>query len=136
MSNQRIINTFFIVIIGVTLGFHFFFDLKFKTQIVRTGDFRLPAAEKPFYGILHVPGTSPPPRRPEEVQHLRFWQTLNMFDPDQRPRMLGALGSDFAQVYYAAKALHHGESQYAPRSREFRDPFDRKPNYPPFTNRL
>jgi len=134
VDNQRIINVFFIVVISAVLGFHFFFDLKFKAEMIRTGDYRLPEAEKPFYGIMHVPGTSPPTTYEERVQPI--WLTLNMFDPDKRPKMLGALGADFAQVYYSAKALGHGESQYTPKSPEFQDPFGRKPNYPPFTNRL
>jgi hypothetical protein len=136
VANQRIINIFFIVVIGSTLGFHFFFDLRFKTELVRTGDYRLPAAEKPFYGIMHVPGTSPPVPRDKGIQVQPIWLTLNMFDPDRRPQMLGALGADFAQVYYSARALRHGESQYSPTTPEFKDPFGRKPNYPPFTNRL
>ena len=71
MDNRRIINTFLIGLISITLGFHFLFDLGFKTEMVRTGDYRLPAAEKPFYGIMQVPGTSPPPRQvKEEVQPI------------------------------------------------------------------
>lgn len=138
MNNRRIINIFFLMIIGATLGFHFFYDLKFKADMVRTGDYRLPAAEKPFYGILPVPGTSPPlpPPSQEDPRIQSFWLKLRMLDPDQRPRMLGALGSDFAQVYYSAKALRHGESQYNPKTPEYQDRFGRKPNYPPFTNRL
>ena len=139
MDNKRIINIFFIVIIGITLGFHFFFDLRFKTDMVLTGDYRLPPSQKPFYGIMHVPRTSWPSTQKapdEEPQVLQFWQTLNVYDPDRRPEMLGALGADFSQVYYAAKALRHGESQYNPKNPEFRDPFGRKPNYPPFTNRI
>jgi MFS family permease len=136
VEDRRLINTFFIVVIGITLGFHFFFDLRFKTDLVRTGDDRLPAAEKPFYGIMHVPGTSPPATRDEGVQIPPIWIRLNMFDPDRRPAMQGALGADFSQVYYSAKALHHGESEYAPKSPEFQDRFGRKPNYPPYTNRL
>lgn len=138
MDNRRIINTFFIGLISITLGFHFLFDLGFKTEMVRTGDYRLPAVEKPFYGILHVPGTSPPVTqdRNEKEQVLRFWQRLKMYEPDRWPRMLGALGSDFYQVYNSARALRHGESQYNPTSPEFQDHFNRKPNYPPFTNRI
>jgi hypothetical protein len=135
-DNRRIINTFFIVVLATTLGFYFFLDLRFKTELVQTGDYRLPAAEKPFYGILHVPGTSPPVTQAKDRQVQPLWLTLNMYDPDRRPRMLGALGADFAQVYYSATALRHGESQYAPSNSEFKDPFGRKPNYPPYTNRL
>ena len=138
MDNRRIINTFFIVVISSILGFHFFYDLRFKTEMVQTGDYRLPAAEKPFYGIMHVPGTSPKTQQndTEEIQILNFWQSLKMYDPDKRPQMLGALGADFSQVYFSGMALRHNDSQYSPRNPEFRDPFGRKPNYPPFTNRL
>ena len=138
MNNRRIIDIFFLAVIGTTLGFHFFFDLKFKTEMVRTGDYRLPVAEKPFYGIMPVPNTSPPlpPPRREKPQIQDFWQKLKMLDSNLLPRMHGALGADFAQVYFSANALRHGESQYTPQSPAYKDPFGRKPNYPPFTNRL
>lgn len=138
MENRRIINAFFIAVIGITLGFHFFYDLRFKTDMVSTGDYRLPPAQKPFYGIMHVPGTSSPGTQApdEDLQILNFWRTLNVYDPDRQPARLGALGADFSQVYYAARALRHGESQYNPQNSAYRDPFGRKPNYPPFTNRV
>lgn len=137
MDNRRIINTFFIVVISLILGFHFFFDLRFKTEMIRTGDFRLPVAEKPFYGIMHVPGTSPqvtPLVGKEQV--LNFWKRLKMYEPDRWSRLLGALGVDFYQVYNSAKALRYGESEYNPKTMALKDPFGRKPNYPPFTNRI
>ncbi len=52
------------------------------------------------------------------------------------PRAKGALGADFYQVYLSARAGSAGESMYEPRSPEFRDPWGRRPNYPPFTNWL
>jgi hypothetical protein len=52
------------------------------------------------------------------------------------PGTNGALGADFAQVYSSARAALAGESMYEPRDQEYRDPFGRRPNYPPFTNWL
>jgi hypothetical protein len=52
------------------------------------------------------------------------------------PGTNGALGADFAQVYSSARAARAGDSMYEPRDQEYRDPFGRRPNYPPFTNWL
>lgn len=47
-----------------------------------------------------------------------------------------SLGVDFSQVYLAASALRSHDDPYAPEHAEFRDRFDRRPNYPPLTNHL
>jgi Glycosyltransferase family 87 len=78
--------------------------------VIRTGKNTASVSPAPVYGFLPVPGTA--------------------------PGGPGALGADFSQVYFSAKAIASGDSAYAPANPAYRDRLGRLPNYPPLTNHI
>ncbi len=78
--------------------------------VIRTGKNTAAVSPAPVYGFLHVPGTA--------------------------AGSTGALGADFSQVYFGARAVANGDSAYAPADPEYRDRLGRLPNYPPLTNHI
>ncbi len=111
MTSTKILNIFFLTVCLSVISSFFLGDMIWRKDLIKTGVLAFPYPP-PYYGLMHVPGTSP--------------------ISDSR----GALGADFSQVYFSAMAIRHGQSPYTPLASEFKDRFDRRPNYPPLTNWL
>lgn len=110
-DKKRLFNIFLFCSALAVLGCLFFTDMQYKIKLLSNGQ-AAPTSQTPYYGFLPVPGTA-----------------ANGHD-------YGALGADFAQVYFSSLALQHGQNEYNPQNPAYRDPLGRRPNYPPFTNRL
>ncbi len=139
--NDKIGYFFLLSLIITILAVHFAFDLKFKTELIQTGNYDQPVYQKPFYGYMGVPGTahesdtsqtSSSEGFPNKAKILSFFKVT----PTKHSGTEKSLGADFSQVYYSAMALRHGDSQYNPKNRVYADPFERRSNYPPLTNWL
>ncbi len=110
-QQTKLINIFLFISCCAVLAGIFLNDLNIKITLLTTGQTRQYPNQQPYYGILPVPGTA-------------------------SPESYGALGADFAQVYFSALAIRHHDNEYTPRNPAYADPLGRRPNYPPLTNRL
>ncbi len=110
-DKKRLFNVFLFCSALAVLGCLFFNDMQYKIKLLSNGQ-AVPISQMPYYGFLPVPGTA------------------------ANGQGYGALGADFAQVYFSSLALQHGQNEYNPRNPAYRDPLGRRPNYPPFANRL
>ena len=110
-DKKRLLNVFLFCSALAVLSCLFFNDMQYKIKLLSNGQ-AAQTRQMPYYGFLPVPGTA------------------------ANGQGYGALGADFAQVYFSSLALQHGQNEYNPQNPAYRDPLGRRPNYPPFTNRL
>ncbi|VAW39501.1 hypothetical protein MNBD_DELTA03-240 [hydrothermal vent metagenome] len=110
-DKKRLFNIFLFCSALAVLSCLFFNDMQYKIKLLSNGQ-AAQTRQMPYYGFLPVPGTA------------------------ANGQGYGALGADFAQVYFSSLALQHGQNEYNPQNPAYRDPLGRRPNYPPFTNRL
>jgi hypothetical protein len=137
--DNKIINYFLLSIIFVVLTVHFAFDLRFKTELIQTGNNDQPVYQKPFYGYMVVPETTHQTTSKFITSGNKvadnMWNQLGIISYGGS-RINNALGGDFSQVYFSAMALRNGDSQYNPKNIKYEIYLKRKATYPPLTNWL